>query len=494
MFVAKSEGVLRPLKFANVINKHAGSVALVMLADVIKISIHLGDNEARTTALQHVCNTSKAPPPVRFGIADFGIPDVSGGRGNVSGGRGKEQGGPSAPIQTTARGSVLTSSAAGDKYSKYIFPSELPDIVLLPHEMKEQYAIKNAPSKLKREIDQFIRWSGAPVNTERSGRYVRAVQTTTTDKQPSKIRAYIGYISTTYGVSTSDLSLDMYADPARIARFIGYLIAREVEIGHLRGHLGLARKINAFLQSGADEGSPAKKHAARMEGWLQTVEAQLSAAMPPAIKDGVPDIKETWKWVSNFVDAVLDQVDVEMRRDGQISHGTAWRLQQALLAALVTGRYCPPPRIHVLTSLIHPAYNGKIPCQDKDCQRGASCMGNHLELTRRDGLPMPEESMENSDMTEDDVEEDGTSSGSSLHFTGGGGSGKGPIEVAGDDAGRALDNHGEPVNLYLTLDNPDRNDGDLDGNVGDLGWPHFDYDTMGISHFVAHHKNDRLVE
>ena len=501
MFIANTEGILRPLKFAGVVNKHSKNVALLMLADVIKMSIHFGDNEARTAALQHVYHTSKAPPPVRFGISHFGIPEVA----------GAAQGGPS---NAATRRVVSGRAVATDKYSSYVFPTLLPEVVLLPHEMKEQYAIKNPPSKLNREIQQFIQWSGAPVNTARTGRYVRAVQTTTTDKQPARIRAYIGYISTTYGISTADLSLDIYADPTKFARFMAYLIAREVAIGHLRGHLGLARKINVFLQSGSEDGSPAKVHAARMEAWLQTVEAQLSAAMPPEIKDGVPDIRHTWRWVSNFVDAVLDQVDVEMGRDGHMSHGTAWRLQQALLAALVSGRYCPPPRIHVLTSLIHPAYNGKIPCQDRDCQRGAACMGNHLELYQRDGG-------ESTEVAADHYAEEGdagTSSGSSLHFTGrnaddtdedntNGGDAEqdgGPEEPAGE-AVQADGDHvdadgivnavgGETWADHGAGGEPDGEGDEPHGEYMAYGdWKHFDYDTTGVTHFVAHHKNDRLV-
>jgi hypothetical protein len=463
-----------------------------MLADVIKMSIHFGDNEARTAALQHVCHTSKAPPPVRFGIAEFGIPDIT----------GAAHGGPSS---TAALDPRLGSGRPGarDKYSSYVFPTVLPEVVLLPQELKEQYAIKNPPSKLKREILQFIQWSGAPVNTERSGRYVRAVQTTTTETQPARIRGYIGYISTAYGISTMDLSLDLYADPTKFARFMAYLIAREVAIGHLRGHIGLARKINAYLKSGSEDGSPAKVHAARMEVWLQTVEAQLSAAMPPAMKDGVPDIKQTWRWVSNFVDAVLDQVDVEMGRDGQMSHGTAWRLQQALLAALVSGRYCPPPRIHVLTSLIHPAYNGKIPCQDRDCQRGASCMGNHLELYQRDGGQGAEVG---EDAVEDDAEEEdaGTSSGSSLHFTGKNADDTDDDNDDGEEAehdgepqnadGPAQDQGGHPQNADGTAPGQDGEGDEQHGEYMAYGeWKHFDYDTTGVTHFVAHHKNDRLV-
>ena len=68
-----------------------------------------------------------------------------------------------------------------------------------------------------------------------------------------------------------------------------YLIARNVRIGHINKHIGLARKVNNFLESGAEEGSEVRKHAGRMDDWLGRLEAQLSAAMPTIAAAGAPD-------------------------------------------------------------------------------------------------------------------------------------------------------------------------------------------------------------
>jgi hypothetical protein len=85
-----------------------------------------------------------------------------------------------------------------------------------------------------------------------------------------------------------------------------------------------------------------------MEGWLATLESQLSAAMPAAPKVGVPDVEVTWLWVEELCKSALTMADIEMSTDGAISYATAWCTQQALIAALVTGLYAPPPRYATL--------------------------------------------------------------------------------------------------------------------------------------------------
>jgi hypothetical protein len=86
--------------------------------------------------------------------------------------------------------------------------------------------------------------------------------------------------------------------------------------------------------------------------------------------------------VEKLVERALDLVDHDMVADECIGHNTAIRVHQALVAALVTGCYCPPNRLHVLLSLIHPYYNGRLPCTDRDCLNGVACIGNHLQMLK----------------------------------------------------------------------------------------------------------------
>jgi hypothetical protein len=79
---------------------------------------------------------------------------------------------------------------------------------------------------------------------------------------------------------------------------------------------------------------------------------------------------------------MVDQVAWDMQKHGAMCHRTAVRAQQALVAALVTGCYTPPPRLHIIKTMVHPDFQGG--CQDPDCiitRDGGSCLGNRLELT-----------------------------------------------------------------------------------------------------------------
>lgn len=141
------------------------------------------------------------------------------------------------------------------------------------------------------------------------------------------------------------------------------------------------RKVNDFLQSGFPINAPVRAHAARMEQWLSILQAQIGASMPDAPKIGVPDIEQTWRWVETLLEEALEQIDSDMSSKGYISKETAWQNQKALIAALLSGVYLPPCRIHVLISMAHPRFIGRVPCQDPDCAMGAGCAGNHLAVS-----------------------------------------------------------------------------------------------------------------
>ena len=141
------------------------------------------------------------------------------------------------------------------------------------------------------------------------------------------------------------------------------------------------RKANDYLQSGSPPAGPVRLHAGRMEQWLSVLQAQIGASMPDAPKTDAPDIEETWRWVEALLEEALDQIDSDMTARGYISKETAWQNQKALISALISGVYLPPCRIHVLITMTHPRFLGRVLCQDPDCIMGAGCAGNHLELT-----------------------------------------------------------------------------------------------------------------
>jgi hypothetical protein len=75
-------------------------------------------------------------------------------------------------VQTAApgfsTGQGLSSRTAA--FPVYEFPSTLQDIILLPCQMKEPYALSRVPPQLRRAVERFLDWSSSPVNTERSAR------------------------------------------------------------------------------------------------------------------------------------------------------------------------------------------------------------------------------------------------------------------------------------------------------------------------------------
>lgn len=145
--------------------------------------------------------------------------------------------------------------------------------------------------------------------------------------------------------------------------------------------------MNDYLQSGAEDGSSIRCHAAKIDAWLAKLLSQLHASQPARPKAEAQDITETWLWVERLVDKALTMVETEMQLDGCLGYQSAYSIHQALIAALVTGTYCPPPRIHVLLSMMHPKYTGKVPCCDADCLNGSGCLGNHLEVLQTAPLP-----------------------------------------------------------------------------------------------------------
>lgn len=209
-----------------------------------------------------------------------------------------------------------------------------------------------------------------------TSRYAKAVQKTTLEKVPPLILGFLGFIASYNNIRPADITLNLYADPKHLARFIGFLKARDVSIGQINKHIALARKVNDFLQSGSPLDSPARVHAQRVDNWLAKLESQLSASMPKTPKAGAPDIETTWEWVSELCETALDAIEADMSSDGCLSYDTAWMVQQALMSSINTGCFCPPPRIFVLLSLQHPKCNG---CQDKDCQF-RDCFGNRVTV------------------------------------------------------------------------------------------------------------------
>lgn len=253
-----------------------------------------------------------------------------------------------------------------------------------------------------------------------------------------------------------------------------YLIARNVRIGHLNKHIGLARKVNNFLESGAEEGSEVRKHAGRMDDWLGRLEAQLSASMPTIAAAGAPDIDLTWKWSRQLAEAAVTDIERELQVSGQIGYNTAWKTQMALTALLVCGTEAPPCRLFHIKTMLHPSYNGKFSCSDPDCTI-SGCMGNRLEVLYKVGCEPV------GDISADEAEEEHDWDASGGGEDEGGESGGQP-GLDGVDGGTAAG----------SADGGTNGDGahDGDGPAAADGW-YFNWGEVDVHNVLVHSKNDR---
>ena len=104
-----------------------------------------------------------------------------------------------------------------------VFPTAPPRVQLSYEEATAPYALENPPPRFKAEIKKYETWCGDPINTERSTRYIKAVQSTSLEKTQSLVLGFAGIISNHYALSRDEISLDIYSNPTYVARFIGYL-------------------------------------------------------------------------------------------------------------------------------------------------------------------------------------------------------------------------------------------------------------------------------
>jgi hypothetical protein len=201
-----------------------------------------------------------------------------------------------------------------------VFPTIMPSVELeeWEKEMKYGLSVDGLPKGLEVEMYDYIFWSTAPVNTERSGAYLAAVQTSTIDTHKNCICAFMGYCKLVLGVPKEGLGMHLYAEPSKVMDFLAFLKARGVGKGHLTKHCGVARKVNSFLKAGTPSDSKARGHAAKMDEWLSILETQLSLSIPNSRVPQLPDHGNVRSWVIFHVQAALQAVDHELK-SGNVS-------------------------------------------------------------------------------------------------------------------------------------------------------------------------------
>ena len=295
--------VLKAVKEAGAIGRQASQVTLFKVNCAVKLwqALEKGPRAVRSMQdLRHAeppmvyryrpsasgsarPSTSLArPTPVFSPIMDTDLPDFG-----SSGARFERRAlaPPRAPAVAPGVPRVEAATPA-----RYQFPAVLPTVVLLPKDQGERYGLEKmaTPGSLKQEIQVYKQWSAVPINTARGRAYIAGVQTTSLEKTSSVIRGFMGYAAKAFALPAGELRLELYADPRLMARFVAYLRARTVKQGHITKHIGVARKVNAYLAADAEEGSEVCLHARRMDDWLGILESQIYASMPAVVKTGLP--------------------------------------------------------------------------------------------------------------------------------------------------------------------------------------------------------------
>jgi hypothetical protein len=137
----------------------------------------------------------------------------------------------------------------------YVFPATLPDTLLRPEQIREQYGLNRAvASRLtKRQVQKFLEWATAPLNLQRGTRYAPAIQSATAVSNENNLYAFFGYCQRYFPLRVS--SMLAYLDPEMIISFVAYLRARGTKKGHILKHVSLARKVS-LVPEGVCGGPP----------------------------------------------------------------------------------------------------------------------------------------------------------------------------------------------------------------------------------------------
>lgn len=273
----------------------ATQVTVVRMNNAVKLYSGLGYSEARVLDLQRL--VTARPPPTRH------------------------------------QGGAAVAAVPGQQYDNMHFPAVLPQLRLTPAQLTGPYGMpkRGVTRALNSELDAFGDWSCIDINTERGTPFAASVQTATIKKQRECLRSCLGFFVHHLHIPVTEISLDDYGKPHYVAHFIAFLMARGVGKGQLCKHISLAKKVNCFLQSGAPEGSAIRRHVARMDAWLATLERQINASMPNQQKpESLPQLHLIREWAHRLITAALRAVDQDHVQHGCMRAVTAIevRLQQ----------------------------------------------------------------------------------------------------------------------------------------------------------------------
>jgi len=264
------------------------------------------------------------------------------------------------------------------------FPTSLDSTVLHIAEMGELYGLKKdqVTPELAEEIEAFRFWSMAPVQLDRPGEYVRAVQTSTFDGQRDCLKGYFGFIYNYCDRELDQIGIRAYEEPTTFVSFVSFLKARGCHKAQLVKHISLAKKVNTYIASAHGDGpedADGRYHHTKLQTCLSTLESQISMHMKDPVQRPIPDWEDIHAWVDRLGEGAKAAVRMDIPY-GPLSTYSAIAVQAAVVTMLVTGRYTGAPcRISTIKSVIHPDFVGRVgACRDPDCLNRKACPGNHF--------------------------------------------------------------------------------------------------------------------
>lgn len=400
--VITSPGDLQPLRRAGFIQSNTAQVSVIVINKAVQLLNHYQVPEETVDAVRAI---RSAPPPLQGspGSRPASVqasPALSGHRSARVSASPAPSGlspyppspviptpqQPRAPYQDVRTPPGLSLNAlrwgTSPRPKQYVFPATMPRTVLTSYQETELYGLEKTrmPARLQDEVRAFKQWSQEPINTQRTNTYATASSSATLEKVGACIRAYLGYVSKYYHVLATYLELAEYQDPDRIMNFVAYLNARKAHKGHILNHLSIAKKINVYLASGLQEGTPERTHAHAMDSWLGTLIHQYNLSERNPVKANYPEATAMWMWCDRLSDLALFSTELDLQESGQMGPVSAQFAQDALVASLVTGREVSPFRLDFLKTVRHPRHNDTAPCSDRDCRDPLNCIGNRVEL------------------------------------------------------------------------------------------------------------------
>ena len=210
--------LLSILKEMRVISAFTSRVSIITMHDAVKVIRRL---DQRDLAIElDSLRMSTQLPPLRHNTADAM---------RVQQGSVLQASGVSGALQSAVEGHTPRPPGppppppppAAPPPPPYIFPSSIAEVFITPAQQTERYSLDKPRAELLVEIGTYQEWCLAPINTERSVRYIRAAQTTSLQQVPKMILGFLGSTSAYYQIQPADITLDMYKDPQYLARFIG---------------------------------------------------------------------------------------------------------------------------------------------------------------------------------------------------------------------------------------------------------------------------------